>query len=351
MNLKKILFILCFAMFMLTGCGKDVCDIAFITDKGTIEDGGQNEACWNGIVQFCTDSNFRAVHYEPSGFETKDFLNKINEAVKDGADIIVCPGYMMETAVYEAANKHKKISFILLDGVPHDAGETDNTVPSNVKPIVFKEEEIGFMAGYAAVKDGYTRLGYIGGIPEEAVIKYGYGFVQGADYAAIEMGAKINIRYTYAGTSQKSDEIKNIAKDYYENGTEIIFVNGGNIIQSVISTAEESYGLVIGSDVDYTNLSSNVMFSAIKNIQGAVYSSLNDYYNGHFNGGVIETLSVSNQGVGIAMGSAFFKQYTSDDNEAVTYAFANNDIKPYGGTDIGTTKELEMVNVEVEYIE
>lgn len=351
MKLKKILFILCFMLFMLTGCGKDVCDIAFITDEGTIEDGALNEACWNGIMQFCSDSNFRAAHYEPSGFTKKDYLSKINDAVKDGADIVVCPGYMMETAVYEAANKYKKVSFILLDGIPRNESENDDSIPANVKPIIFNEVEAGFIAGYAAVKDGYTRLGYIGGIPEESVIQYGYGFVQGADYGAIEMGSKINIKYTYAGTSTKNDGVKQIARDFYDDGTEIIFVNGGNIIQSVISTAEESYGLVIGSDTDYTNMSSNVMFSVIKNIQGAVYSSLNDYYNGHFNGGVTEVLSVSNQGLGIVMGTAFFKQYSYYDNEAITYAFSNDGIKPYAGTDFGTTKELELVNVDVDYVE
>lgn len=357
MKYIKMFLVLCVMMFALSGCGKDVCDIAFITDEGTIEDGALNEACWNGITQFCSDSNFRAAHYEPQGFTKKDYLNKINEAVKDGADIVVCPGYMMENAVFEAAHKHKKVSFILLDGVPRDANETgeDNedmiNIPANVKPMVFAEEEAGFMAGYAAVKDGYTRLGYIGGIPEESVIQYGYGFVQGADYAAIEIGAKISIKYAYAGTSQKSDEVKNIARSFYDDGTEIIFVNGGNIINSVIATSEETYGLVIGSDVDYTNISSNVMFSVIKNIQGAVYSSLNDYYNGHFNGGITENLSVTNNGVGIVMGSAFFNKYTFSDNEAITYAFANDGIKPYNGTDIGTTKELELVNVEVEFID
>ena len=136
-------------------------------------------------------------YYRPSEDSTEARVQTIKEAINGGANAIVCPGYLFEEAIYLVQNDYPEVQFLLLDGEPHDASYADYKTAENTHNILYQEEQAGFFAGYAAVKDGYTKLGFLGGMAVPAVVRYGYGFVQGADAAATEMGVKINIKYAY----------------------------------------------------------------------------------------------------------------------------------------------------------
>ena len=160
-----------------------------------------------------------------------------------------------------------------------DLGLGDVPKPqANTALITYQEEQSGFLAGYAAVMDGYTKLAFLGGIDVPAVIRYGSGYVQGANQAATELGntADVSVKYWYSGTFGPNDEIKTKTAGWYTEGTQIIFACGGGIVYSAIASADEANGKLIGVDVDQSGISERVITSAKKELENSVKLALTD---------------------------------------------------------------------------
>jgi len=338
-------------LLLLAGCKKseDAAELALITDVGTIEDGSFNQGAWEGIKRYAEENGINYRYYQPKEADTAVYLETIKEAVKNGAKLIICPGYLPEEAVYQAQDKYPKVNFILLDGTPHNADYTDNKINDNVMPILFEEDQAGFLAGYAAVRDGYTHLGFMGGIAEEPVIRYGYGFVQGADYAAIEMGVNVDINYCYTDTFTESPEVQELAASWYQEGTEVIFACGGAMGRSVMAAAGAADAKVIGVDVDQSGESPTVITSAMKMLSNAVYAGVKDYYNNSFKGGEIMMMTAKNGGVGLPIETSDFRKFTSAEYDAVFTLLVEDAIVPYASAEVGTTEDLTLVNTIVTY--
>ena len=163
-------------------------------------------------------------------------------------------------------DEYPDVNFLLLDGEPHSADYAEYRTAANTHCILYREEQAGFFAGYAAVKEGYTELGFAGGMAVPAVIRFGYGFIQGADAAAQELGVNANVKFWFADSFAPSDDIKTKAASWYTEGTEVIFSCGGGICTSIIAAAEEGGGKVIGVDSDQYYLSDVVITSAMKDL-------------------------------------------------------------------------------------
>ena len=180
-----------------------------------------------------------------------------------------------------AAEQYPDIKFIAIDVTQGDIG-TDS-IPANCYCITFKEEQAGYLAGYAVVKDGYTKLGFLGGMAVPAVIRYGYGYVQGADAAAQELGTNIDINYFYGGQFYGDANITSRMEGWYSNGTQVVFACGGGIYTSAVDAAKKANGKVIGVDVDQAGVIANyagvdglTVTSAMKGLYPATYDTLND---------------------------------------------------------------------------
>lgn len=336
--------------FALTGCGEGI-DIAFVTDMGTVNDGSFNQGAYEGVVRYTEASGKTSKVYEPDGATTDDYMKNLKAAVKDGADVIVCPGVLFEEAIFKAQKKYPKVNFILLDGEPHNAEGDDYTINENTMPILFSEEQAGFLAGYSAVRDGNTELGFVGGTNQGSIIRFGYGFIQGADYAAIEMGVNVTVKYCYANTFIESDEVKNMSAAWYRGGTQVIFACGGAMGRSVISAAEENGGKVIGVDIDQSTISDTVITSAEKMLDNAVYTGLANYYGGVFKGGEVLEMNASNAGIALEMENARFDTFSEVEYDAIYSQLASGRIVPYASTAYGNTSDLELMNTEVFYLE
>lgn len=337
-------------IFTLSGCGKGI-DIAFVTDMGTVNDGSFNQGAYEGVKSFSEATSKTNKVYEPEGATTDAYLKNIKAAVKDGADVIVCPGVLFEEAIYTAQNKYPKVSFILLDGEPHNEEGDDFTINENTMSVMFSEEQAGFLAGYSAVRDGNTELGFVGGTNQDSIIQFGYGFVQGADYAAIEMGVNVTVKYCYANTFIESDEVKNMTSAWYRGGTQVIFACGGAMGNSIISAAEENGGKVIGVDIDQSTASQTVITSAEKMLTNAVYTGLYSYYNGSFTGGGTLEMNASNGGIALEMENSRFEVFSRVEYDAIFEQLSSGRIVPYASTSYGNTSDLELINTEVYYLE
>lgn len=334
MKMKKILAVALTAVFalgVLNGCGASTYDLALVTDLGTIDDKSFNQGAWEGLKQYADEKSKTNKYYQPTEQSDDAYLSSIDLAVKGGAKIVVTPGYLFEVPIHKAQTLYPEVHFILVDGVPHPSAE-DYTpdIKDNTVGITYAEQEAGFLAGYAAVKDGYKSLGFIGGIAVPAVIRYGYGFIQGADAAAAELGlAKddITINYNYSGVFWATPEVQAMASSWYSSGTEVIFACGGGLASSVIAAAEAADKKVIGVDVDQSGDSPTIITSAMKELKKSVYSCITDYYNESFPGGQHITLSAANDGVGLPMATSKFTNFSQDDYDAIFGKLKSGSIK------------------------
>ncbi len=298
-----------------------------ITDLGTIDDKSFNQGSFEGLKQFAEEIGVKANYLRPQDQGDQVYLQAIEQAIQKGAKIVVTPGFLFETAVGIAQKEHPDVQFIAVDFEPKRVVEgktnedgspvTETYFEKNTASILFREQESGFLAGYAAVKDGYTKLGFAGGLAVPAVVRYGFGFIAGADYAAKEMNTKVEMMYNYTGSFTAKPEIQTLAATWYKNGTEIIFSCGGGIASSVLKAAQDNNGKMIGVDVDQKDMGEQVITSAMKNLQSAVYQTCKTIVSGEFKGGEVTRLSAAENGVQISDDFSRFKQFKEDEYKAI----------------------------------
>jgi len=334
--MKKILLILLTIFVLLSGCSKQqnkknkgTFNIALITDLGTIDDKSFNQGAWEGLVKYAKEKGISHKYYQPADQSHDAYLAAIDLAVRGGAKVIVTPGYLFETPVFIAQDRYPNVNFILVDGVPHSADYSEFKTGNNTVGVNYAEDQAGFLAGYAVVKDGNRKLGFIGGMAVPAVVRFGYGFVQGADYAARELGlgyGSITINYHYTGEFKATPEVQTFAASWYNSGVEIIFACGGKLGNSVMAAAEQAQKKVVGVDVDQSNESHTVITSAMKGLQVSVYDCIADYYNGKFPGGQTLVFAADNQGVGLPMNTSKFKNFKQSDYDNIFKKLASGAI-------------------------
>ena len=329
-------------------------ELALVTDLGTIDDKSFNQGAWEGMKKYAEENGISYKYYQPQEGTKDSYLETIGLAIEGGAKLVVCPGFLFEEPVYLAQDQYKDVHFILLDGEPHSGDYSEYRTEANVMPILFQEDEPGFLAGYAAVKDGYTKLGFLGGMAVPAVIRYGYGFAEGADYAAKEMGVDgIEIMYNYTGAFAATPEAQSMAASWYQNGTEVIFGCGGAVGNSVMAAAEEKSAKVIGVDVDQSYESDTVVTSAMKQLSVSVYDGVRDFYAGSFPGGKTSIFSAKNDGIGLPMETSKFTKFTQADYDAVYAQLKDGKITLVQPSEDNNdpTKDLKLEKATINFVE
>lgn len=352
---KFIAVALCLvAAVCMFACGgdkeSDTYEIAMITDKGTIDDKSFNQGTWEGIKEFAEDNDKTYKYYQPTEDSNAARMEQIDLAVKGGAKIIATPGYLFEETIYEAQEKYPDVKFILIDGRPHDGNGTYKTADNTVS-ILFAEQEAGYLAGYAAVENGYTKLGFLGGQPVPAVIRYGYGFVQGANDAAKEKGKTVDMKFSYADGFSATPEIQTKAAGWYADGTEVIFACGGGIYSSITAAAEASEGkAVIGVDVDQSSESDTIVTSAMKGLSVAVVKELKAFYDDKFEGGQDLTLGAKDDAVALPMETSKLEKFTEKKYNAILDKMKEGKIAIPTDTTAATADLLDVPNVNVQVV-
>ena len=314
-------------------------EIAMVTQTGGIDDGGFNQVTWEEVKRFCEEKDMTYAHYGPKEQSEEGYLAAVAEAVDNKAKVVIMCGSGLETAVHTAQSTYPDVYFLIIDGVPHDASN-NYAMGANTASVIFAEEEAGYLAGYAAVKDGYTKLGFMGGQETPAIKRYGYGFVQGAAAAAGETEKKVSMRYVYTGTYDESDEVRSSAASWYKDGTEVIFACGGAMGRSVIKAAENNNGKVIGVDVDQSGVSETVITSAEKGLGSAVENILKSYERGSFPGGSAFNYTARNDGVSLEMENSRFNSFSQDDYKKTFRALKNGETELKKDTDVDSVTQL-----------
>ena len=327
-------------------------ELALITDIGTIDDKSFTQGSWEGLKKYAEEKGITYKYYKPAGKDTDSKIDSIYLAISSGAKLIVTPGYLFEPAIYKVQDTHPEINFVLLDGTPQDGTYTDFRIEKNVYAVLYAEEEAGFLAGYGVVKEGYTNLGVMGGMAEPSVIRFGYGFVQGADYAAKELGVKnIKIDYTYIGGYEPTPEVQTKASSWFIKGVQVIFAPAGGAGNSVMSAAEQNKGYVVGVDVDQSVESPTVITSAMKMIGESVYNAIDEFYKGNFPGGNSVILDAKVHGIGLPMETSKFKNFTKEDYDNIYKKLIDGSVEILKDTDAKDVSQLPLDNVKVNFIQ
>ncbi len=293
--------------------------VAFVTDVGQLKDKSFNQGTYDGVKLFAADAGVSYKYYQPANGDQAtddDRYDAMKAAVEGGASVIVCAGFMQGGALERAAKDFPEVKFVFIDG-------WSLGLP-NVVGIAFKEEQCGFLAGYAAVMEGYTKLGFCGGGggTNPAVNRYGYGYVQGAEAAAAAKGVNVEMNYTflYGASFQASPELQTLVSGWYENGTEVVFSCGGSIFSSITAAASANDGKVIGVDVDQSGQSDTVITSALKGIGEAAQLALEAAMNGkweEFAGDGSKTLGAADGAVGLPTATWSLQNWSVAEYEAM----------------------------------
>lgn len=308
--------------------------VAFITDVGQLKDKSFNQGTYDGVKLYAANNGKSYKYYQPAnGNEATDDdrIDAMKLACQNGAEVVVAAGFMQEAALKAAAEANPEVNFVFIDGYPltNEAGEA----LTNVAGISFMEEQSGYLAGYAAVKEGYTKLGYMGGGggTNPACQRFGYGFVQGAEAAAKELGVQVDMNYSWAyGSSfSASPELQAMATGWYTNGTEVIFCCGGSMFQSVASAASAEDGLVVGVDVDQSFESPAVITSAMKGLSDAAVWAIGKHYDGQWEevGGKGTSLGAADNAVGLPTATWSLENWTVEEYEALFAEIAAGNVE------------------------
>ena len=350
--MKKLLTVLLsfFMVFALVGCssssssdsseGDDSSNatddsegykVAVVTDVGQLNDGGFNQGTYEGAVAFAEANGLSYKYYQPangSDATDDDRIAAMRQAVEGGAEVIVTPGYLQATALQTVAEENPDVKFVFVDGWAVGL--------DNVTAISYHEEESGFFAGYAAVKDGYTSLGgtFGGAGTNAACNRFAYGYVQGIQAAAAELDETVDvtISFLYGGSFSSSTELQTQISGWYNNGVQVVFACGGSMLQSVKAAASETTdGKIIGVDVDQASESDRVITSAFKGLSESVQLVLNEWNNGEWDSKLADQLSnlgVSDNATGIPTteSSWRFNSFTVEEYEAIKEKVANGEI-------------------------
>lgn len=288
------------AIFLFVGCGGDKkSEIAMITDYGDITDQSFNQTTWEAVKAYATKNNKTYAYYKPTGDSTAERVAKIEQAIKNGAKVVVMPGYAFAGAIYEVQDEYKDVKFIALDVSKwdiedqfynHDEKGNQTTlkdannpahISENVVSIVFQEEQAGYLAGYAAVMDGETKLGFLGGMAVPAVQRFGLGYVQGIAAAAKAKDVNVDLWYVYGGQFYGDATIKAAMDKWVADGCQTIFACGGGIYTSVVDaiTGKADHKLIgVDSDQSKSITNATVLTSAMKGLTDATFTCLDEFY-------------------------------------------------------------------------
>lgn len=397
---KSALLLLGASILTLASCGgnenstdsnpngqtENVVKVALVTDSGTLNDHNFNQTSWEAVNdwavknggghvkdQVVSDGKILTKYYQPTAtggdFTTTERVAAIKAAADWGANFIVLPGYLFQPVVkqVQANAKYKDIHFLALDCVNQDSDNNyaSYDLKSNVSMTQYHEEQAGFMAGYGAVKDGLTKLGFIGGMAVPAVVRYGYGYIQGAEKAAQEMNLAdnaITMDYYYAGAFASTPEATTFASNWYNKGTQSIFACGGAVYNSVTAAlgglANKDGKSWIGVDTNQHADTSikpegtreKLLTSAMKGLGESIKSALDDWKKNDYKNfseklaGKIENLGVNEDAVALPTPEATgdegcwgFKTWTINDYKELVTKMKNGTVTVSDATDVKPT--------------
>lgn len=295
--------------------------VMLIPSVATIDDKGSMETQIQGIRKYCEEKGWKYTYMQSTEDTAEAFDVLAGIAMSAGVKYIACATAQVAQGAYALQDKYPDIGMYLINTRPTAPDGKTMSESANMASMIFAEEQAGFLGGYAAVYDGYTKLGFLGGMAVAAVVRFGYGFVQGAEAAAKELGltkGSIEIKFGYTNNFEANADNQALAASWYQSGTEVIFACGGAMGNSVMAAAEQNNGKVIGVDVDQSVESETVITSIMKDTGAAAYLAISSWFAGDkkmYGGNTV--LGCAQNGVKLPMETSKFTKFNKEIYEAL----------------------------------
>lgn len=291
--------------------------IALVTGASGTESGA-DAMLWQGVQTFASAYGYTATTQTAEGDSSADAETALRTAAESGAKLVICRGDAAATALYRIQENYPDVHYLLFDDEPHNDDYSAYKTANLVHCVLFQEEQAGYLAGYAAVIDGYTSLGFVGAREIPGIVRYGTGFLQGAEAAAEQQGETVNLKFWFADTYDENDAVTQRMADWYNSGVSLIFVSGGTLYKGAAQAAEQTGGKVMAGDTNVTALSDSVLASAVKCYNAAVQRQLYEFFTAGSwstqNAGQTERVGITNAEVALESDTSWrLDSFTLDD--------------------------------------
>lgn len=291
--------------------------IALVTGVSGTESGA-DAMLWQGVQTFASAYGYTATTQTAEGDSSADVETALRTAAESGAKLVICRGDAAATALYRIQENYPDVHYLLFDDEPHNDDYSAYKTANLVHCVLFQEEQAGYLAGYAAVIDGYTSLGFVGAREIPGIVRYGTGFLQGAEAAAEQQGETVNLKFWFADTYDENDAVTQRMADWYNGGVSLIFVSGGTLYKGAAQAAEQTGGKVVAGDTNVTELSDSILASAVKCYNAAVQRQLYEFFTAGSwstqNAGQTERVGITNAEVALESDTSWrLDSFTLDD--------------------------------------
>lgn len=291
--------------------------IALVTGASGTESGA-DAMLWQGVQTFASAYGYTATTQTAEGDSSADVETALRTAAESGAKLVICRGDAAATALYRIQENYPDVHYLLFDDEPHNDDYSAYKTANLVHCVLFQEEQAGYLAGYAAVIDGYTSLGFVGAREIPGIVRYGTGFLQGAEAAAEQQGETVNLKFWFADTYDENDAVTQRMADWYNGGVSLIFVSGGTLYKGAAQAAEQTGGKVMAGDTNATALSDSILASAVKCYNAAVQRQLYEFFTAGSwstqNAGQTERVGITNAEVALESDTSWrLDSFTLDD--------------------------------------
>ena len=323
--MKKRLGIIIMALCLMTavsGCGgpSDPITYALVTGSGGLTGNKAAAMAWNGEQNFALAGGTSAGRYVAASQDKADLDAAIKTAVDAGASTVVCVGADLEQAVHTAQSRYGKVRFIMLGGQPRAADGGDASIGENTIAVTFDVSQIGYLAGYAAIRDGKRHLAFMAGTESEDAGNYERGFRKGAEDAASELAlapGEVTVETVYAESDALSPLVMQKALDLYDAGCELIMAHGDAIQTAVIKAAESRGKQVATAGTDLRTVSDSVVMGSLYDSGQAVEAALLEAGQEDFAGGRVESYGAAKESVDLGIDYEKMAFFTEADYDQV----------------------------------
>ena len=221
--------------------------------------------------------------YAAQSFVTQDETPEactavLREAAESGAELVVCRGDAMAGALFELQRSYPTVSYLLLEGEPHSEDYASYETTINTHCVLFAVEQAGYLAGYAAVREGYTALGFVGADSMPETVRYCTGMMQGAEAAAEREGQQVRLEVWLVGSGAADDAVTARMSSWYADGVQLIVPAGGRLVESCVAAAQASGGRVLNAGWDAAALDPSVLSSTLLNYSVVTQRKLYDFF-------------------------------------------------------------------------
>ncbi|MDQ5821086.1 MAG: BMP family ABC transporter substrate-binding protein [Actinomycetota bacterium] len=276
-----------------TGNGSKALKIGLVTDTGQLNDRGFNHLAYVGLKRAEKELGVEVRVYESNS--NAEYIPNLSRFAQLGYDLIIGVGFTETSAMDTVATKFPDQKFAIIDVANADMEHH----PQNVVGLLFKEQEVGYLAGYLAgleaKRKGATLVSSVGGQKQPPVDRFIAGYQAGATKAF----PGVTTRNNYSEDFDDQAKCKEIALNQIAAGSAVIFQVAGGCGLGALDAAKEKDVWGVGVDADQAFLGPHILTSAMKGVDTAVFDTIKSVQDGTYKGGEDKVFGLAEKGVGL----------------------------------------------------